>query len=137
MYLFGQEYKDIDKTSEKFIHHLLYHDGVMLRWKNPIRKSCRNKSAMNKNGMVFIDDKGWTAQNIIKLHFREHYRPLDRFENVSNRSGQLTGVKPTKYGSYEAAIGYTRGNTKHLGTFSTAKEAHEAYIKAYKEKHEL
>jgi hypothetical protein len=51
-----------------------------------------------------------------------------------NRTG-LLGVSPSKWGAYIAQINI-RGERTYLGTFKTAEEAHQAYVKAKRAHHE-
>lgn len=65
---------------------------------------------------------------------RENLRLCTRSQNVGNTVSRITsttglkGVMITKHGKFQARIRF-EGAYYHLGTFETAAEAHEAYIK--------
>lgn len=47
----------------------------------------------------------------------------------------LAGIRKSKYSSWTAAI-FADGKRRHLGSFKTQEEAHDAYMKAKRELHE-
>lgn len=71
----------------------------------------------------------------------ENLRAITQAQNMQNQKRAqkgnktgLLGVRPSGYGGFMAGI-RINGKAKHLGTFATAEEAHEAYLKAKRELH--
>lgn len=85
-----------------------------------------------------IDHKDGVGDNNAVINLRD----VSQLTNIQNQrkprkqnKAGLLGVSKTRYGNFQSEI-MTKGERTFLGTFPTAQEAHQAYIKAKRALHE-